>query len=239
MNYFDAFLELLKGKKELLKKGDNCVTVTLGEVADYWKRENAFIKNTGYDLLTKWGFNASSKYADKVFLNDVLLVIKKLENEKCISLPDKTGDDFFKKTLLKMKVPEDKICLKIEKEFDDYYKKTISGGVFKKAIYLNGVLKFLGKEIDFNNKQNQKELLDTLFSEPEKDWFYDEIQSEWDVEWDGIKKNDPGIKKEYWRKFYNSGDSINRYIATKTGVADFILKNTGTGGKIKINPRYV
>jgi hypothetical protein len=209
-------------------------------VADYWKRENAFVKNKGYDLLTKWGFNTSSQYADNVFINDVLLVIKKLENEKCISLPDKTGDDFFEKTLLKMKVPEDKICLKIEKEFDEYYKKHMTEvTVLVKATYENGVLSFMGKEIDFRKKQNQKELLDTLFSEPEKDWFYDEIQGEWDVEWDGIKKNDPGIKKEYWRKFYNSGDSINRYIATKTGITDFILKNTGTGGKIKINQRYV
>lgn len=107
-----------------------------------------------------------------------------------------------------------------------------------KLRYENGILYFKGKEFDFNRKENQKELLNTLFKDPKKYWFYDEIQEDWDSSWDGVKKNNPTSQK-YWEKFYTAGDKINTAIAIETGVKDFIIKNTGTKGKIKINPEYL
>ncbi|KKP32470.1 MAG: hypothetical protein A2312_02905 [Candidatus Staskawiczbacteria bacterium RIFOXYB2_FULL_32_9] len=106
------------------------------------------------------------------------------------------------------------------------------------ADYKDGVIYFSNKKIDFNKKDNQKELLDVLFTEPLKYWFYDEIQTDWDGFWNEIKTNNPKSKK-YWQKFYTAGDGINRAIAIETGVKDFIVKNTGTKGKIKINEKYI
>lgn len=100
----------------------------------------------------------------------------------------------------------------------------------KPAEYKNGILKFRGKEIDFNRKDNQKFLLDALFKEPKKNWFYDELQEIWD--------EDPNVElvKGYWRKFYTAGDGINNAIAKKTQIEDFIKKNTK---QIRINEKYV
>ena len=107
-----------------------------------------------------------------------------------------------------------------------------------KAEYRNDILYFCGKEINFTKKENQRELLKTLFENKNKEWSYDEIQEKWDSDWDGIKKNNPE-SQNYWRKFYNAGDDINTAVAKKTQTEDFIIKNTGTGGWIKINPKYV
>jgi hypothetical protein len=101
-----------------------------------------------------------------------------------------------------------------------------------KVIYENGILKFMQKEINFNNKQNQKDLLRTLFEEPKKNWSYDEIQEDWDET--GIDKEK--YPKDYWRKFYSAGDDISESIAIKTQIEDFIIKNTK---EIRINPKYV
>ena len=102
----------------------------------------------------------------------------------------------------------------------------------QKANYKNGVLYFQNQEINFNNKQNQKDLLVTLFKNQKKNWFYDEIQEEWDEDWDGIQNDDKEKFKNYWKKFYSAGDGINTAVAIKTGIEDFIIKNTK---EIKIN----
>ncbi len=107
-----------------------------------------------------------------------------------------------------------------------------------KVKYKNGILYVGNKEIDFNKKTNQKELLDTLFQEPPKDWFYDEIQGMWDINWDGFEKGNAKSEK-YWQKFYTAGDGIKTAVAMETDIKDFIIKNTGTKGKIRINPKYI
>lgn len=105
-----------------------------------------------------------------------------------------------------------------------------------KAQYDNGILYFRGKKIDFRNKPNQKDLLRTLFKEPEKNWSYDEIQEDWDehTDWNSVDR------KEYWKKFYqkfyNAGDDINKAVAMETQTKDFIIKNTK---EIRINPKYI
>jgi len=104
-----------------------------------------------------------------------------------------------------------------------------------KTEYQNYILYFCGKEIDFTRKDNQRELLKTLFKDKNKEWFYDEIQGEWDSDWDGAGPE----SRDYWRKFYNASNDINTAIRLETGIKDFLMKNTGTGGWIKINPKYV
>ena len=101
-----------------------------------------------------------------------------------------------------------------------------------KAEYKNDILYFCGKEINFIRKENQKDLLNTLFKKSNKNWSYDEIQEDWDEI--GIDK--AIYPKNFWRKFYSAGDDINHAIAEKTQIEDFIIKNTK---EIKINPKYV
>ncbi|MCX6724312.1 MAG: hypothetical protein NT155_04060 [Candidatus Staskawiczbacteria bacterium] len=103
------------------------------------------------------------------------------------------------------------------------------------ANYKNGILSFQNKEIDFNDKPNQKDLLATLFKNVKKNWFYDEIQEDWDEI--GIDK--AKYPKDYWRKFYSAGDDINKAIAIKTQVEDFIIKDATQKGRIRVNPKYI
>lgn len=99
--------------------------------------------------------------------------------------------------------------------------------------YENGILKFRSKEINFRNKQNQKDLLATIFEEPKKNWSYDEIQEKWD---EMMKLGVIDYPKNYWKKFYSAGDDINKAVAIETQVKDFITKNTK---EIRINPKYI
>lgn len=102
-----------------------------------------------------------------------------------------------------------------------------------KARYKDGVLCFKDKKIDFNNKPNQKDPLITLFKEPARKWFYDEIQEDWD---EFKRLNLVEYPKDYWRKFYTAGDSIEKAVAIETQEKNFIIKNTK---EIRINPKYV
>lgn len=61
----------------------------------------------------------------------------------------------------------------------DKSERDIKKKINAKAEYSNGILFFRDKEIDFRNKQNQKELLATLFKNPTKNWTYDEIYEDW------------------------------------------------------------
>ena len=101
---------------------------------------------------------------------------------------------------------------------------------------IRSILIFQGKEFDFSKKTNQKDLLNTLFSDVNKKWFYDQVQDDWDrLKELGLIK----YPKDNWRKFYTSGNEINRYIKSETGLDDFIEKNTGNDGYIRINPKYL
>lgn len=132
-------------------------------------------------------------------------------------------------------------CPKIQIVEREIVKETFIDNRIKandKPHYESGVLFFAGKEINFNRKTNQKELLDTLFKQPTKKWFYDEVQEDWDPNWDGVKKNN-SKSKDFWRKFYHAGNDINHNIAEETQIKDFISKNTGGDGWIRITQKYV
>ena len=94
--------------------------------------------------------------------------------------------------------------------------------------YKKGILTIDGKDIDFNDKPNQKELLDILTKDFKKKWHYDEIEEIWD------KQSE--FPKNYWRKFYTAGDGINNNIGKETTHYDFIGKNTK---QIWVNSKYL
>lgn len=117
----------------------------------------------------------------------------------------------------------------------DKLESDIKKKIKAKINYSNGILYFRDKEIDFRNKQNQKDLLATLFEDPKKNWYYDEIQEKWDDRWEDVKETNPKAK-DYWKKFYSAGNDINTAVAIETQVKDFIIKNTK---EIRINPKYI
>jgi len=96
----------------------------------------------------------------------------------------------------------------------------------------SGILFFKDREINFINKPNQKDLLITIFKDPKKKWYYDEIQEDWDPKADllGVYKNNS------WKKFYSAGDDINNAIAVEIQIKDFLIKNTK---HIQINSKYL
>lgn len=100
------------------------------------------------------------------------------------------------------------------------------------AKYKNGILYFQGKEIDFNRKQNQKDLLIILFGSKEKKWAMDEIMDKWDE-----TQIDREIKgKNHWRTFNSAAEDINNAIAIETQVKNFIIKTTK---EMQINQKYI
>lgn len=95
----------------------------------------------------------------------------------------------------------------------------------------NGILLFQNKKFNFSKKYNQKELLEILFQDAQKNWYYDEVQEKSTFSELLQSKNKP-----LWRKFYTASDEINKFIAIDLGIKDFILKSTK---QIRINPKYV
>jgi hypothetical protein len=89
-----------------------------------------------------------------------------------------------------------------------------------------GILYFKNEKIDFQGKQNQKDLLVALFKRPEEKWFYADIADDWGEDY----------TKGDWRKFYTAGDGVNKAIAIETGVKDFLTKDTK---RVQINSQYL
>lgn len=90
-----------------------------------------------------------------------------------------------------------------------------------------GILDFMGKKIPTAKRSQSygKDLLATLFKEPSKEWHTDEILEDWVADLDVPK-----------RRPYNAGKAINKEVASKTLVEDFLIINTT---KISINPKYL
>jgi hypothetical protein len=94
------------------------------------------------------------------------------------------------------------------------------------AKFKDGTLYFENKQFNFNRKQIQKDLLNTLFKKPKYNWSNDEIWEDWGEE----------DFKNKTLKFYTASDEINKMIALETGVRDFLIKGTK---QVQINPKYV
>lgn len=109
------------------------------------------------------------------------------------------------------------------KDLNNMLNKKIGG---KNISFKDGILYFLNKEFDFNNKPIQKDLLNTLFKKPKYQWTNDEIWEDWG-------ENDLKTKT---LKFYTASDEINKTITLDTGIRDFLIKSTK---QIQINPKYL
>jgi hypothetical protein len=92
--------------------------------------------------------------------------------------------------------------------------------------FKDGTLYFEDKQFNFNRKQIQKDLLNTLFKKPKYNWSNDEIWEDWGEE----------DFKNKTLKFYTASDEINKMIALETGVRDFLIKGTK---QVQINPKYI
>jgi len=92
--------------------------------------------------------------------------------------------------------------------------------------FLNGYLTTNNTEINFNKKPIQKDLLNTIFKDPKKNWSNDEIFEDWgETEFQNKTK-----------KFYTAGDAINKIIKDKTEIDNFLELSTKY---IKINEEYI
>jgi len=98
-----------------------------------------------------------------------------------------------------------------EKKKKKRKKKTENGIKFE-----GDILYLMGKEINFNNKPNQKNLLTTLFKNPRKKWDNDEIWEDWG-EQDLIGKTN---------MFYTAGYEINKIVKEETSIKIFLNLST-------------
>ncbi len=159
-------------------------------------------------------------------LIEVRSVVEGLNREASIKLTADKYKGFPEITL----IINDKDILKKLKNvlstIDKIIKKSNSNTTKSTFNNENGVLIFKNTEIDFSKKYNQKELLNSLFKNKTKNWNYDEIIEDWGEDYESGD----------WRKCYTAGDEINKEIIIKTGVNDFIIKNTK---QIRINSKYI
>lgn len=95
----------------------------------------------------------------------------------------------------------------------------------------NGILRFAGKEIIISKTKNSDPyyLLKTLFGDQNKLWNNDEILDDWSGFGLEITDNPKN-------KVYQAGRNINKIIATKTTIDDFLNVTTKT---IQINKKYL
>ena len=226
----DAYIDehILKNFLELISKHlshieGNTVYIEINELCDTlgiklkgdWEQENWRLGHTIEKLnLIDSGVKAIEAFAyfPAPPLNEKVLNIESIKNWT----PDLDGVAFE---------------VNIEKLLEN-----IGRGTTTKTEFKSGTLYFKNKNIDFSNKPNQKDLLETLFKNPKKKWFYDEIQEDWD---EGTEISQTKYPKDYWRKFYSAGDDINTAIAKKTLIEDFIIKDATPKGQIRINPKYI
>ena len=78
MDYINFFRELIENKRKIAD--DDIIGITLGEIADVWER-----KNVAHEEKPYWSISDPIKNIDSNFLNDIISVIKKLENKRKIS----------------------------------------------------------------------------------------------------------------------------------------------------------
>ena len=108
-----------------------------------------------------------------------------------------------------------------------------------RAEYNKGILSIAGKKINFNNANNQKDLLDILFQRPNKKWEYLDIQTAWEENLEyTVAEESSTENRNYWRRFYNASRDISDKIAKKTLISDFFISDEATKD-IRINPNYV
>jgi len=218
---------------------------------------NGLKNNVGLDTLKSLSKLISDLFTDEDELMDFLLSCDVLK-EFLVDIASQNTKNILLKTLITYSAinnkKDEKIFKKIIQKSTDI--KLHNGDEFKtlgyknklrnilssseykldfleeKLEFKNYILYFKGKGIEFKNSFNQRMLLEILFDQPKKSFYYDEIQEGFDpYNYDDIKKD-----KKYWLKFYTAGDEINKKVATATGIKNFIKKTTK---EIQINPDHI
>lgn len=147
---------------------------------------------------------------------EIVKILKYLEINKKIKVNKWDDENFWKVDFLNLPITIDSLIKD---------KAEAQNTKIKKTIFKNGILHFQNKELNFDKRPIQKDLLNTLFKKPKYKWTNDEIWEDWG-------END---LKPKTLKFYTASDEINKTIALDTGIRDFLIKSTK---QIQINPKY-
>ncbi len=218
--YLDAFIE-----NNIFSEKTNIYTFDIHKEAGF---------EAIYEIYDKFGSHFIINQQDKkIFLKDeflflhFFLALNRLGYLDILDIDLTSNDSSLSLAKNKYKV---RINL-LDSFFDNTSKKDdkVIGQESESTKYDSGILKIESFTISFIDKPNQKELLDVLFSDPKKQWYFDEIQEKWDEHMTEFPEN-------YWRKFYTAGDGINNNIAKKTTISDFLEKTTK---QIWINKKYL
>ena len=98
--------------------------------------------------------------------------------------------------------------------------------------FKNGVLHFKGAEILISKTKRRSaplQILETVIKDPDRVWNYDEIWEDW-----GERPED--YNSTMWPKFYHASHAINRKIAQKTVIDNFLEVTNST---VNINKKYL
>jgi hypothetical protein len=149
---------------------------------------------------------------------EVVKILKFLELNKKIRINKWSEDTFWKVDFINTPITIENLINNTKSPKQSKQKISIK--------FNDGTLYFEDKQFNFDKKQIQKDLLNTLFKKPKYNWSNDEIWEDW---------GEQDFKKKTL-KFYTASDEINKMIALETGIRDFLIKGTK---QIKINPKYV
>jgi sulfur transfer complex TusBCD TusB component (DsrH family) len=171
------------------------------------------------------------------------MFFKQIFNEIIISSFKLTNQEIFDRGATDIFNEYNKLNLYLADDFYKKYsqiidrKKTEKETVFKKLTYDKKlkILEFKNKKISFTGKNKQHELLSILFSNPQLEQNYSDIEYEKDNELDYSELT--RIDKEKLKKRYNGrASSINSNIAIKVQIKDMLVADMTT---VKINPKYI
>jgi len=148
---------------------------------------------------------------------EIVKILKHLEINKKIKINKWNDENFWKIDFTNLPITIDSLIKDKDEEQDIKIEKTT---------FRSGTLFFQNKQLNFDKKPIQKDLLNTLFKKPKYKWTNDEIWEDWG-------END---LKGKTLKFYTASDEINKTIALDTGIRDFLIKSTK---QIQINQKYI
>lgn len=161
---------------------------------------------------------------------------KLIENFK-INLPDFSGiHNMFKSPLGSMKVStlntrdyeaEAKQKVLTELMLEEYRVKRQKAKVVNPMFdFVKSEIHFAGKVIKISKGSNEYHVCRAVFSDPTKDWSWDEIVEKWG--------ENPEMKK--WQVIYNAAKQVNTKVAIETGIKDLLRVTTKT---TSVNPTYI
>jgi hypothetical protein len=230
--YLNAYIQLYIEGELLIEKNN----------VPLFSNQKFHIDSLFKDLNNKYGRRCIVTSSDGTFLviDDILFLhnivayeyLRLLEVEDMVILdydkdPMKQTEKYIAKMVILPKLlQQDKKVKKKDKESSSLLK-------FDNK---RGLLFLKGKEINFSKKPNQKELLNTLFKDRNKKWYYDEIVEDWDDKADILEIQ---AIKNWWVKFRTASDEINKVVELTIGMNNFLNMGSTPKGGVQINQRYL